>query len=126
MDQTLKMPDLATVNDGVNVLRWLAPLGARIGRGDAILEVETDKATVAVESVVTGTIREQLVQAGDVVAAGAPIALVEVAGPAPASERETAGSAQVERDPTPERAPSGRPGGGGKSFFARNRDDKAS
>ena len=44
------MPDLsATEGSDILVRRWLVPEGARIKRGQPLLEVETDKATTEVE-----------------------------------------------------------------------------
>ena len=52
------MPDLsATEGSDILVRRWLVPEGARVKRGQPLLEVETDKATTEVESVATGIVR---------------------------------------------------------------------
>ena len=46
----VRMPDLAaTEGSDIMVKRWLIPEGARVKRGQALLEVETDKATMEVE-----------------------------------------------------------------------------
>ena len=45
------MPDLsATEGSDILVRRWLVAVGARIKRGEPLVEVETDKATTEVES----------------------------------------------------------------------------
>ena len=70
----LKMPDLATNDSPVRVIRWMAAPGQAVRRGQILLEVETDKATVEVESVRDGVLVEVIVgadgsaNAGDVIA----------------------------------------------------------
>ena len=54
MDVVMRMPDLATVDDTVTLLRWLVEVGQPIRRGEPLLEVETDKAILVVESVGVG------------------------------------------------------------------------
>ncbi|MFI5358345.1 MAG: lipoyl domain-containing protein, partial [Opitutales bacterium] len=36
------MPDLATTDSEIKVIRWLVTIGQPIQRGQALLEVETD------------------------------------------------------------------------------------
>ena len=54
MDVAMKMPDLATTGSPIKVLRWLVAAGQQVRRGEPLLEVETDKAVMQVESVVSG------------------------------------------------------------------------
>ena len=59
----VRMPDLAaTEGSYIMVKRWLIPEGARVKRGQALLEVETDKATMEVESIATGGSAETCVR----------------------------------------------------------------
>src|SRR5580692_3328677 len=74
MDVVMRMPDLSTVDETVKLIRWLAEVGQIIRRGDPLLEVETDKAILVVESAVAGTLRAIAVPAGSEVAMGQPIA----------------------------------------------------
>ncbi|MGO9422072.1 biotin/lipoyl-containing protein [Roseiarcus sp.] len=75
----VKMPDLsATEGSDILVKRWLVTKGARVKRGQPLLEVETDKATIEVESVASGTIAEILAQPDVKVAIGEVIARIEV------------------------------------------------
>jgi pyruvate dehydrogenase E2 component (dihydrolipoamide acetyltransferase) len=79
MDVNMKMPDLAT-NDGVElgVARWLVEVGAGVKRGQALLEVETDKAVQEVECIATGVLKKVHVQAGEKVPVGTIIATIGV------------------------------------------------
>jgi pyruvate dehydrogenase E2 component (dihydrolipoyllysine-residue acetyltransferase) len=75
----VKMPDLsATEGSDILVKRWLVTKGARVKRGQPLLEVETDKATTEVESAATGTVLEILAAPDAKVAVGEVIARIEV------------------------------------------------
>jgi pyruvate dehydrogenase E2 component (dihydrolipoamide acetyltransferase) len=50
--------------------------GENVNKGDVLAEIETDKATVEVESSASGIVRKLLVEAGSVVPIGNPIAIV--------------------------------------------------
>lgn len=71
------MPDLATTGGAVKILRWIAQPGASVSRGENVLEVETDKAAMEVESTATGTLKEIIVQEGESVDAGTVIAMIQ-------------------------------------------------
>ena len=78
MDFEMKMPDLATTGSPIKVVRWLVERGpARPPRRAVILEVETDKAVMQVESVVSGRLSSVSAREGDEVEAGKPIAIFE-------------------------------------------------
>lgn len=73
----MKMPDLGTTTDEITVTKWLIEVGGEVERGQALLEVETDKATMEVESYLSGTLSEILVAAGEETSAGSKIAIIE-------------------------------------------------
>jgi len=74
------MPDLATTEGSdIAVVRWLVGVGETVQRGQALLEVETDKATMEVESVASGVLKAIHAAPKEKVAVGAHIATVEVA-----------------------------------------------
>ena len=75
----MRMPDLATNDTPVRVIRWMAAPGQSVRRGEILLEVETDKATVEVESVRDGVLLEVLVEAGGSASAGDRIAVLDAA-----------------------------------------------
>ena len=74
----MKMPDLATTGGTLKIAEWKVSPGDAVKRGQVIMEVETDKALTDVEAIAAGTLREQLVNAGDDVLAGDIIAVIEV------------------------------------------------
>src|SRR5271170_2360668 len=70
MDVSMRMLDLGTVDSTVTILRWLAEVGQLVRRGQPVLEVETDKSIMELESSVTGTLRSIAVPAGAEAATG--------------------------------------------------------
>lgn len=89
MDLQMKMPDLATTGADIRLVRWLIEPGQPVQRGQALVEVETDKAISQVESIATGVLRETRAAPDSLVSAGQVIALIELrsvippAGPSP-------------------------------------------
>jgi 2-oxoglutarate dehydrogenase E2 component (dihydrolipoamide succinyltransferase) len=59
------------------VLKWLKQVGDAIEQDESVLEVATDKVDTEVPAIYAGVLTEILVQEGQVVAVGAPIAIVD-------------------------------------------------
>jgi pyruvate dehydrogenase E1 component alpha subunit len=76
MMHTIVMPDLGQTTAEGKILRWLKKPGEKVSKGDHLLEVETDKVTMEVESYLSGYLRQVLVAEGQMVSAMAPIALI--------------------------------------------------
>ena len=70
------MPDLGQTAAEGKILRWLKRPGDQIGKGEALLEVETDKVTIEVESYKSGYLRAVLVPEGEMASAMSPIAIL--------------------------------------------------
>ncbi len=84
------MPALSPTMEEGKLAKWLVKVGDVVKSGDVLAEIETDKATMEVESVDEGTVTEILVAEGtEGVKVNTPIALVlaegESAGDAPAA-----------------------------------------
>mgnify|MGYP001332605814 CR=1 FL=1 len=77
MDVEIRMPDLATTADEIRIVRWLVEAGQSVRLGEPLLEIETDKATMEVESIAAGTLKTILAAEDDRVAVGQVIAIVE-------------------------------------------------
>jgi pyruvate/2-oxoglutarate dehydrogenase complex dihydrolipoamide acyltransferase (E2) component len=73
----LRMPDVATNDSPVRIIRWIAAVGQRVRRGEPLVEVETDKANVEVESVRDGVLVEVMIEAGNTASTGDVIAAIE-------------------------------------------------
>jgi pyruvate dehydrogenase E2 component (dihydrolipoamide acetyltransferase) len=66
-------------------VRWLVEPGQKVDRGQPLVEVETDKATMEVESVVGGVLAEVRAEAGAEVSVGQVIAVLNVDNATPAA-----------------------------------------
>ncbi len=77
MDIEIKMPDLATTDSAIKILRWLVEPGQPVKRGQVLMEVETDKSTMEVESVATGVLKSHQANPGDALFAGQVIGIVQ-------------------------------------------------
>lgn len=75
----LVMPQMGESIMECTVLSWLKQPGEKIDADDSILEVATDKVDTEVPSPVGGRLLEWLVQVGDIVPIGSPVARLEVA-----------------------------------------------
>ena len=64
-------------SDEVRILRWIKSQGESVKKGDALLEVETDKVNVEVEAPEDGTLGEISAIEGDFVKFGAVVAVIE-------------------------------------------------
>ena len=71
------MPKLGHAMEEATIVAWRKPPGSKIERGDILLEVETDKAVLEVETTNAGVLVEILAQPGQTVAVGVPIAVIE-------------------------------------------------
>lgn len=64
-------------SDEVRILRWLKAEGAQVQKGEALLEVETDKVNVEIESPDDGQLEEISAQEGEFVKFGVVVAVIE-------------------------------------------------
>jgi len=112
----MKMPDLATTDSPIKVLKWLKEPGQPVKRGEIVLEVETDKAAMEVEATVDGIWVETRAEAGAEVGSGEVIAIIETAKTEPAPE-----SKPSEPSKSSQPNPPAKPSKPDKGMFARNR-----
>ena len=76
MAETVLMPKLGfDMSEGV-LVRWVKSEGETIKKGEVLAEIETDKATVEVESEYEGVVFRHIVAQDDVVPVGNPIAVI--------------------------------------------------
>ena len=81
----IKIPDLGDGIESGDVLEVFVSEGDTIEKGQDLIELETDKATVAVPASEAGTITKIHVGEGDSVAVGSIIVTVEGGAAAPAT-----------------------------------------
>jgi pyruvate dehydrogenase E2 component (dihydrolipoamide acetyltransferase) len=76
MAQIIQMPKLSDTMTVGTLVKWLKPEGASVKSGDILAEVETDKATMELESFFDGTLLKQFVAVGAQVPIGGPLCAV--------------------------------------------------
>ena len=77
-----KIPELGESVAGGDVTRVMVKVGDTIARDQAVLELETDKATIEVPSSVAGVVTEVKVKKGDKIQVGALVLTVDDSGAA--------------------------------------------
>jgi pyruvate dehydrogenase E2 component (dihydrolipoamide acetyltransferase) len=90
MAAELTMPKLSDSMAEAVIIRWLKSPGDAFARGEALIEVETDKATVVYEAEADGTLGAILVPEGGTAAIGQPIATLGNGAAPPEAERPNA------------------------------------
>jgi pyruvate dehydrogenase E2 component (dihydrolipoamide acetyltransferase) len=111
MTVTIAMPQLGLTMTEATVGTWLKKPGDAVRKDEPLLSISTDKVDMDVESNVDGVLRDILVEEGQTVPVGTPLALVDAVGkvsstPAPAAspvpaadgaKRASVNSAQIDR-----------------------------
>ncbi|MGA7776679.1 MAG: acetoin dehydrogenase dihydrolipoyllysine-residue acetyltransferase subunit [Paraburkholderia sp.] len=72
----ITMPKWGLSMEQGQVNGWLKSLGEKVGKGDELLDVETDKISSGVECAFDGTLRRQIAQEGDTLPIGALLGVV--------------------------------------------------
>lgn len=121
MPTEFKLPELGENIAAGDVVRILVAPGDTVAKDQAVLELETDKATIEVPSSVSGTVKEIRIKQGDKVKVGQVVLTVEEGGASPTvARRKSAKSGEATADanaggdkPSPQ--PAGAPDEGGLS-----------
>src|SRR5262245_29341964 len=130
MASDVVMPRLSDSMEEGTVLKWLVQQGDEVGRGDPLVEIETDKANMTYESDTDGVLVEIVAQEGDTLAIGEVIARIgdasevkeggEAEAPAeedeaPAEQEEAPAEQEEAPDAEPQREPARAEAGGGET-----------
>ena len=97
------MPALGMAQETGKILRWLKAAGDPVSKGEALMEIETDKVTVEVEAPAAGTLAAIRAGEGEDVPVGVTVALIlgdGEAAPQATAARDGAASAPVRREVT--------------------------
>src|SRR3954463_14716201 len=87
------MPRLSDSMEEGTILKWLKAEGDEVTRGDELVEIETDKATMTYEADSAGTL-SIVAQEGDTLPIGEVIARIGAGGEAPAGDAAPAEATQ--------------------------------
>jgi len=71
------LPKWGVTMQEATLARWLIDEGAAVSEGDAIAEVATDKVDAELEAPADGILLRHCVAAGEVVAVGSVVAIIE-------------------------------------------------
>lgn len=117
MATKILMPKLGQTVEEAKIERWLKKVGDEVKKGDVLLEVTTDKATLEVESFNKGILRKILYEAGETVAVTEVIGYLGDAGEEiPEAPAVKAGAEAEKNEPvrpkSAEAAPESGPGRG--------------
>ena len=74
------MPALGVAQQTGTLLKWLKAEGQSVSKGEPLMEIETDKATVEIEAPSSGILTQVIAKAGDEVPVGQRIALILAPG----------------------------------------------
>ena len=78
MSIKILMPALSPTMTEGNLSKWLVKEGDKVNSGDVIAEIETDKATMEIESADEGTVTKLLIKEGtESVPVNSPIAVLD-------------------------------------------------
>ncbi|HEY6997593.1 MAG TPA: dihydrolipoamide acetyltransferase family protein [Candidatus Binatia bacterium] len=108
------MPALGVAQQTGTLLKWLKKEGQSVAKGEPVMEIETDKATVEIEAPASGILTQVIAQPGDEVPVGTRIALILAPGEsASAATLESGSRVQSGTDSNPfakrkEKSPGGK------------------
>jgi len=74
------MPALGVAQQTGTLLKWLKAEGQPVSKGEPLMEIETDKATVEIEAPASGVLSQVSAKAGDEIPVGQRIALILAPG----------------------------------------------
>jgi pyruvate dehydrogenase E2 component (dihydrolipoamide acetyltransferase) len=83
------MPALGVAQEKGTLLAWRKAEGESVKKGEPLMEIETDKATVEIEAAASGTLTQVSAQAGDEIPVGQTIAVILAAGEALPTKQKT-------------------------------------
>jgi len=105
---TFRLPDIGEGIAEAEIVSWHVKVGDRIEEDGKIADVMTDKATVEMESPVSGVVLEVAGAEGDMIAIGSPLVVIETDGEGEAEEAAPAPKVEaapvIEPEPAPARA----------------------
>ncbi|OQW47891.1 MAG: branched-chain alpha-keto acid dehydrogenase subunit E2 [Proteobacteria bacterium SG_bin6] len=107
---TFRLPDIGEGIAEAEIVAWHINVGDEVREDQPIADMMTDKATVEMESPVTGRVVELAGEVGAMVPIGAALVVIEVAGEAPADAEVIAAPASAEQAEVAEQYEAENPG----------------
>jgi len=104
---TFNMPDVGEGVAEAEIVEWHVKVGDSVEEDQHLVDVMTDKATIDIESPVTGTVVEVAGELGDTIAVGSMLLVVEVEGESDGDVEQ--GDSAPTKEPVSEPAPAPAP-----------------
>jgi len=104
MAELVKLPKLGLNMQEGTFVNWVKKVGEQVKSGEVLAEIESDKATIEIESTASGVLLKTLVDVGQTVPVGAPIAEIGAEG-AETGPVDREGSAKAEPKAESKEAP---------------------
>ncbi len=105
---TFRLPDIGEGIAEAEIVAWHVKVGDRIEEDGKLADVMTDKATVEMESPVSGVVLEVAGGEGEMIAIGSPLVVIETDGEGEAEEAAPVPTVEaapaIEHEPAPARA----------------------
>ncbi len=95
---TFNMPDVGEGVAEAEVVEWHVKVGDRVEEDQHLVDVMTDKATIDIESPVSGVVTALAGEVGDTIAIGAMLLVIETEGEGETSEEEAEAAAEQIED----------------------------
>src|SRR5438093_808945 len=103
------MPALGVAQETGTLLNWIKSEGQSVSKGEPLMEVETDKATVEIEAPASGILASVTAAAGDEIPVGNKIAVIlapgEMASPTQVRVSESKSQVKSVAQPNPPISP---------------------
>src|SRR3990167_7814445 len=104
-----KLPEIGENITSGTVTNFMVAAGDAVRKGQDLVELETEKASLPVPSPCDGIIKEVLVKEGDDVKIGAVIFKIEETSPCASTPQPKSGPKPAVQRPQPQRAPAPQP-----------------
>ena len=112
------MPALGMAQEKGTLLNWLKAEGDSVKKGEPLMEVETDKATVEIEAPASGILADVTAVAGDEIAVGKKIAVIIAPGETSTTKQKS--TSALDQDPLPHPLPKGEGRGEGRAAVSKS------
>jgi pyruvate/2-oxoglutarate dehydrogenase complex dihydrolipoamide acyltransferase (E2) component len=77
MAATVKLPKFGLTMEEATIVEWSIGIGERVEQGQTLATIDSEKVTMELPSPASGVVSEYLVQVGETVPVGTPLAVIE-------------------------------------------------
>jgi len=77
MAATVKLPKFGLTMEEATIVEWSIGIGERVEQGQTLATIDSEKVTMELPSPASGVVSEYLVEVGETVPVGTPLAVIE-------------------------------------------------